>query len=815
MGRVAVIGGSEDYTGAPFFSAMASAKLGADMSHVICEPQAAQVIKTYSPNLMVHPLMRQSSYTQASENSSSVAKTVIDMLPRLHVLVIGPGLGRDPLMLEICAKVIEAARKENMPFVLDADGLNLAQTRPELIHGYKECILTPNIVEFGRLCKSKGIDGDGLEDGKGAETLSKAFGGVTILQKGKEDYISNGDNTFVCDIKGGLKRSGGQGDTLTGSLATFLAWRKAYLEKLWEHDDDLNEVELLALAAFGGIQYLRNYFESYRQSIDIKADQSQLWDLVFKSYHQPAGSEFSKKLPFGLGSFTRYNKPAWNYYDKFNMHTEYGKIFLHVTPGGNALFVADAAASDIILSRRKEFLKPIEMLESVDLFGKSLASVEGVDWQRHRKITAPPFNERNSGLVWVESLRQAKQMLHYWTTQLDVKKSIPNDTSRLALHVLTGAGFGMTYQFRGSLDTPGKGFRFTYRDALDITMSDAVLLIVTPRIVYSFPFLPKKLAQHKAAVSEFKRYLFNMVSAAKERAVQGEPAHPDLLNTLVQKAQEAENDPDSKSGVLPGNIGLSDEEIYGNLFMFSFAGHETTANALAYSTYLFAAFPEWQEWVAAEVGEVFKGHSSIETLDYELMFPRLKRCFALMLETLRLYSPVLTVPKCTGAAPATLRMDGREITVPPHTHIFLNIVALQTSPEYWGVDALAWKPGRWIKSLSQPSTLPTSPISDKEEIVTPVKGSFIPWADGPRVCPGKKFSQVEFVAVIAVLLWKHRVEVIPREGEKAEEARKRVAAVVEDSGTKFTLQMRRPETVDLRFVERLLGFGALEYLMVL
>ena len=40
----------------------------------------------------------------------------------------------------------------------------------------------------------------------------------------------------MSDIPGGLKRSGGQGDTLTGSLATFLGWRKAYLEKIWDHD---------------------------------------------------------------------------------------------------------------------------------------------------------------------------------------------------------------------------------------------------------------------------------------------------------------------------------------------------------------------------------------------------------------------------------------------------------------------------------------------------------------------------------------------------------------------------------------------------
>jgi len=46
LGRVAVIGGSEDYTGAPYFSAMASAKLGCDKSHRICEPGAGADIKT-------------------------------------------------------------------------------------------------------------------------------------------------------------------------------------------------------------------------------------------------------------------------------------------------------------------------------------------------------------------------------------------------------------------------------------------------------------------------------------------------------------------------------------------------------------------------------------------------------------------------------------------------------------------------------------------------------------------------------------------------------------------------------------------------
>jgi ATP-dependent NAD(P)H-hydrate dehydratase len=187
---VAVIGGSEDYTGAPYFSGMASAKLGADMSHVICEPGAGAVIKTYSPNLMVHPYMRQSKNMKEGENIDDISKTVTDMLSRLHVVVIGPGLGRDEAMQETCARVITEARKQGIPFIVDADGLFIIQNRPELVEGCTECILTPNIVEFGRLAKAKGIDSKG-DPSKLCEELAKAFGGPTIIQKGAKDYISN------------------------------------------------------------------------------------------------------------------------------------------------------------------------------------------------------------------------------------------------------------------------------------------------------------------------------------------------------------------------------------------------------------------------------------------------------------------------------------------------------------------------------------------------------------------------------------------------------------------------------------------------
>lgn len=73
------------------------------------------------------------------------------MLPRIHVLVIGPGLGRDPLMQETCALVIKAAKEKGIPFILDADGLLIAIDKPGLVDGYIECVLTPNVVEFSTL----------------------------------------------------------------------------------------------------------------------------------------------------------------------------------------------------------------------------------------------------------------------------------------------------------------------------------------------------------------------------------------------------------------------------------------------------------------------------------------------------------------------------------------------------------------------------------------------------------------------------------------------------------------------------------------
>ncbi|KAF4581179.1 ATP-dependent (S)-NAD(P)H-hydrate dehydratase [Ophiocordyceps camponoti-floridani] len=296
LGRVGVIGGSIDYTGAPFFSAMASARLGCDMSHIICTPGAGAVIKTYSPNLMVHPLMRESGQEGQQEGQQEgpgedpnedpdeaerIAASVIAMLPRLHVLVVGPGLGRDKLMQATAARVVSAAREKDMPVVLDADALLLVQHRPQLVRGYAAAVLTPNVVEFGRLWDALAPrDAEATTSSERVEVLAKALGGVTIVQKGAVDVISNGRITLADDVEGGRKRSAGQGDTLTGTIATFLGWREAYLDGIWDGDDKenrLSEGETLGLAAFGGSAVTR---ESSRLAFIKRGRSLQASDLT-------------------------------------------------------------------------------------------------------------------------------------------------------------------------------------------------------------------------------------------------------------------------------------------------------------------------------------------------------------------------------------------------------------------------------------------------------------------------------------------------------------------------------------------------------
>ncbi|KAF8347857.1 Ribokinase-like protein [Amanita rubescens] len=243
-GRVGVLGGALDYTGAPFFAAISALRFGADLSHVVCAPTAAGAIKSYSPDLIVHPILRE------DVSPEKVEPELNSLLSRLHVLIIGPGLGREPYMQSFARLALSLARAQGMFLVLDADALWMIGQDLSLIKGYRRAVLTPNVVEFKRLSEQVGLDSKTPAE-KRADFVSQALGGVTVLQKGARDIIAINTSGTAADLRasqlegaegakesiqesvevdtpGGLKRCGGQGDVLTGCVGTFLAWGKCY-----------------------------------------------------------------------------------------------------------------------------------------------------------------------------------------------------------------------------------------------------------------------------------------------------------------------------------------------------------------------------------------------------------------------------------------------------------------------------------------------------------------------------------------------------------------------------------------------------------
>jgi cytochrome P450 len=102
----------------------------------------------------------------------------------------------------------------------------------------------------------------------------------------------------------------------------------------------------------------------------------------------------------------------------------------------------------------------------------------------------------------------------------------------------------------------------------------------------------------------------------------------------------------------------------------------------------------------------------------------------------------------------------------------------------WGPDFDDFRPSRWINSSGG--------------LITPEKGTFIPWSGGPRICPGMKMAQVEFVATFATLFRAAKCEFIG--SDDAKENTRFLEALMKDSFFKLSLQMREPRKVQLRWI---------------
>jgi cytochrome P450 len=185
---------------------------------------------------------------------------------------------------------------------------------------------------------------------------------------------------------------------------------------------------------------------------------------------------------------------------------------------------------------------------------------------------------------------------------------------------------------------------------------------------------------------------------------------------------------------------MSDDELTGNMFMFAFAGHETTATTISYALAHLAVNPDIQTWVADELVQVV---GKAKSMEYAKIQPRLKRTLALMYETVRLFGvpPPWRDIALGCEEPQVLGASG-PMVVPENTQVSLNVYACHTSPENW-VDGEKWDPRRWVKEESD---------GEEEQLISNNK-AFFGWGNGPRVCPGQSEYSIKFSSAnLAVLI---------------------------------------------------------------
>ena len=221
-----------------------------------------------------------------------------------------------------------------------------------------------------------------------------------------------------------------------------------------------------------------------------------------------------------------------------------------------------------------------------------------------------------------------------------------------------------------------------------------------------------------------------------------------------------------------------------------------TANTLAFAALSLVAHPEMQQWVGEEIDH-FAEHMPVSERDYRTMYPKLRRCQAVLFETLRLYPAVWSIPRKTSRQPFRMNLSHgldkeREVIVPPNAYIGAAVASVHMQPTIWGDDAECWRPSRWIADC------PDSTSPGNEHLVEPQKGSFSPWSHGPQNCLGQKFSQVEFVAVLVELLAHHRLEAVPGPGESPDGTHERVMATLRDIEIVMLVKLREGDSVRMR-----------------
>jgi cytochrome P450 len=332
------------------------------------------------------------------------------------------------------------------------------------------------------------------------------------------------------------------------------------------------------------------------------------------------------------------------------------------------------------------------------LLGAGLLTSEGEAHKRRRRMLSPVFSPRRiagyAEIMVERAERSAREMLALGSL------NVADAAMRLTLEIVAKTLFG----------TEANQTASDFGAAVSEVLQRMARSLLAPLPMPPFVPTPNNLAMH-AAVRRLDRIVYRIIEQRRRDA--GE--HTDLLDMLLS----AKNDDGSQ---------LSDSQIRDEAMTILVAGHETSANTLAWTLYLLARHPEVRSRVEREVDAVLGDRAAqlgdLAALPYTLQ---------VLKEAQRLYPPAYVVGR---RARRSLTLEGQPFA--RNQVVLINIMGMQRR-----VDQFA-QPNHFLPERFDLSAQP--PQSTQ---------AYMPFGAGPRICIGNHFALMELQLILAT--WTRRM----------------------------------------------------------
>jgi cytochrome P450 len=360
---------------------------------------------------------------------------------------------------------------------------------------------------------------------------------------------------------------------------------------------------------------------------------------------------------------------------------------------------------EVLVNQNRKFIKHYRLRDATRTLGQGLLISEGDFWRGQRRLAQPAFHRERIAAYGQLMVKLTDGMLATWAD--GQARDAQDDMMRLTLEIVAKALF----------DAEVGGDSAEVRAAMETLMR--AFVVRTARLISPPHWLPTPMnIRVEHAIRRLERLLLSIIA---ERRKSGED-RGDLLSMLL-RAQ------DEESGRRMSDSQLRDEMM--TLFM---AGHETTANTLAWAWFLLSGHPEAEARLHKELDEVLGGRSpTVADL------PRLTYTESVINETLRIYPTVWMLGR---EAIEPLELGGYQI--PVGTTIFMPQWVIHRDSR-WFEGPLEFRPERWRAGLLQ--RIP--------------RYSYFPFGGGPRICIGNNFALMESSLVLATIAQNFRLHLAP------------------------------------------------------